>query len=83
MAVEPGQRFPSFAAATQDNETVNLDDYRGDDNLVVFFYPKATTRGCVRETTEFGQRQPDFASLHTKIVGVSVDEVGLQQEHAI
>jgi peroxiredoxin Q/BCP len=83
MAVAPGRRFPSVTAATQDNGMVNLDDYRGQENLVVFFYPKATTTGCVRETTEFGQRQADFAALHTKLVGVSVDAVGLQQPHAI
>jgi peroxiredoxin Q/BCP len=45
MPVEPGQGFPSFTAPSQDGETINLDQYRGDDNLVIFFYPRAGTSG--------------------------------------
>lgn len=83
MTLQSGQTFPSFTAPTQDGETVDLNAYRGDSNLVVFFYPKATTRGCVRETTEFGARAHEFEAINTKIVGVSVDEPDLQKEHAI
>jgi peroxiredoxin Q/BCP len=83
MSIETGQPFPAFTAPTQDGETVNLSAYRGDDNLVVFFYPKATTRGCVRETTEFGVRLSELEALDTKVVGVSVDDPALQKEHAI
>ena len=81
--IRPGQPFPDFKAPSHDGTTVNLEDYRGDGNLVVFFYPKATTRGCVRETTEFGERHEELAALNTRVVGVSVDDVGLQGEHAI
>src|SRR6478672_7297864 len=83
MSVEPGQPFPSFSATAHDGEVVDLAGYRGDDNLVVFFYPRATTRGCVRETTEFGERRGEFDALGTRIVGVSVDDEALQKEHAI
>jgi thioredoxin-dependent peroxiredoxin len=83
VSVEPGQPFPSFTAPSHDGETVDLTSYRGEDNLVVFFYPKATTRGCVRETTEFSARRSELDALGTKIVGVSVDDAALQSEHAI
>lgn len=45
MAGEVGQAFPSFTAANQDGETLDLDNYRGNDKLVVFFYPRAGTSG--------------------------------------
>lgn len=45
MAVEAGQPFPSYTATSQEGEGVNLADYRGNDNLVVFFYPRAGTSG--------------------------------------
>jgi peroxiredoxin len=45
MAGEVGQQFPSFTAPNQDGETVDLDRYRDDDKLVVFFYPRAGTSG--------------------------------------
>jgi thioredoxin-dependent peroxiredoxin len=45
VTVQPGQPFPSFTGPNQDGESVNLSDYRGDDNLVVFFFPRALTSG--------------------------------------
>src|SRR5688572_22397171 len=83
MSIEPGQPFPSFSAAAHDGETVDLATYRGSGSLIVFFYPRATTRGCVRETTEFSARRSELDALGTKVVGVSVDDVALQNEHAI
>lgn len=81
MSTQAGDKFPEFVAPTQDGETVNLSEYRDGSNLVVFFYPKATTRGCVRETTEFGVRREEFDAINTRIVGVSVDDPALQKEH--
>lgn len=83
MSLQAGEPFPTFTAPSHEGETVSLTDYRGDGNLVVFFYPKATTRGCVRETTEFSERRPELDALNTKVVGISVDDVALQNEHAI
>lgn len=83
MTLEAGVRFPAFTGKTQDGETLNLADYQAGKKLVVFFYPAATTRGCVRETTEFAERRAEFDAVDTLIVGVSVDEVAKQKEHAI
>jgi thioredoxin-dependent peroxiredoxin len=83
MTIEAGAKFPEFTAPTQDGQTVNLSEYRDGNNLIVFFYPKATTRGCVKETTEFGVRREEFDAIDTRIVGVSVDDPALQKEHAI
>ena len=83
MTLEMGQPFPGFAAKNQDGETLNLADYQSGKKLVVFFYPKATTRGCVRETTEFAERRAEFDAVNTLLVGISVDEVELQKEHAV
>jgi peroxiredoxin Q/BCP len=83
MTIEPGQPFPSFSASSFDGKTVDLATYRGTGTLVVFFYPKATTRGCVRETTEFSARRAELDALGAKVVGISVDDVALQNEHAI
>jgi thioredoxin-dependent peroxiredoxin len=45
VAVEAGEAFPSFTAPNQDGEPVNLENYRGHDKMVVFFYPRAGTSG--------------------------------------
>ena len=45
MAVQVGDQFPAFNASTQDGGTLDLGSFRGQKNLVVFFYPKANTPG--------------------------------------
>ena len=45
MPVETGQPFPAFTASDQDGKTLNLGEHRGDQKLVVFFYPRAGTSG--------------------------------------
>ena len=83
MTIESGQRFPGFTGQTHDGKTLNLADYHAGKKLVVFFYPAATTRGCVRETTEFAERREEFDAVNAALVGVSVDDVEKQKEHAV
>lgn len=45
MSVGQGEAFPDFTGTSQDGEQVRLVDYRGDGNLVVFFFPRASTPG--------------------------------------
>ena len=77
-----GESFPEFTAPSHEGGEVNLEQYRGNDKLIIFFYPKAMTSGCIRETTEFGARRGEFDAVNAKIVGISVDPVTAQQEHA-
>src|SRR5579883_710270 len=83
MALNAGDPFPGFTALDQEGNSRSLDELRDGGNLVVFFYPRAMTSGCVRETTEFGARAAEFAALHTAVVGVSSDRPALQQRHAV
>lgn len=83
MALQVGDKFPAFNAPDQDGNQVNLSEYQNGKKMVVFFYPKATTPGCVRETTEFGARRHEFDEVNAQIVGVSVDDVELQKQHAV
>jgi peroxiredoxin len=45
MTVQEGEAFPSFKGQNQNGDTVDLNAYRGDDKMVVFFYPRAGTSG--------------------------------------
>jgi thioredoxin-dependent peroxiredoxin len=42
--IEPGDKAPDFELSDQDGRAVKLSDYRGQP-VVVYFYPKADTRG--------------------------------------
>jgi len=43
-----GDKAPHFKALNQKGELITLNDFRGK-NLVLFFYPKASTPGCTIE----------------------------------
>ena len=45
--IEPGAQAPDFALPDQDGREVKLSDFRGEP-VVVYFYPKADTRGTYR-----------------------------------
>ncbi|RYZ47564.1 MAG: redoxin domain-containing protein, partial [Proteobacteria bacterium] len=41
-----GKAAPAFKLLNQDGETVSLKDFKGEKNVVLYFYPKAMTPGC-------------------------------------
>jgi peroxiredoxin Q/BCP len=55
-----------------------LSDYRGK-NLVLYFYPKASTPGCTQEGQDFRDAHEDFAALDTVILGASRDGLKAQE----
>jgi peroxiredoxin Q/BCP len=49
-------------------------------NVVLYFYPKADTPGCTRESCEFRDHSKKFAKADTVIVGVSPDKSAAQSK---
>ncbi|MGB1906399.1 MAG: redoxin domain-containing protein, partial [Spongiibacter sp.] len=41
-----GNMAPAFTLSDQDGNPVSLKDFKGEKNVVLFFYPKAKTPGC-------------------------------------
>ena len=70
---ELNQPAPDFSSLNQDEETVTLSQYRGKNNVVLYFYPKDDTPGCTTEAMEFTALIEDFAAADTVILGVSKD----------
>jgi len=81
--METGQQFPRFFGVSHEGQNIDIYDYKKGKNLVLFFFPRATTAGCVRETTEFAARMDEFTDRNTEILGLSVDDSELQKTHAI
>lgn len=74
-----GQTAPSFTTANQHNELIQLGDYAGSQNVVLYFYPKDDTPGCTIEANEFTALANEFAENDTAILGVSKDDCGSHQ----
>ncbi len=71
--LQKNQTAPDFSLPNQDNVTVNLADYKGKKNIVLYFYPKDDTPGCTIEANQFTALASDFAEHDTVIIGVSKD----------
>jgi peroxiredoxin Q/BCP len=68
---------PRFTLARDGGTVVSLDDFQGR-KLVLFFYPRADTPGCTRESQAFSTLRKQFDSAGTAILGVSADPVKAQ-----
>jgi len=67
-----GDKAADFTSKDQDGNTVSLGDYKGR-KLVLFFYPKASTPGCIVEACNLSDNYERFQSLGYDILGVSAD----------
>ena len=76
-ALEPGSRAPSFKLKRDGGGTLSLSEFKGR-NLVIYFYPKADTPGCTRESIEFSKLKAQFAKAKTDVIGISADPVEAQ-----
>ena len=71
--LEKNQPAPVFSTPNQHNKIVNLSDYVGSKNVVLYFYPKDDTPGCTIEANEFTTLASEFAAADTVVIGVSKD----------
>lgn len=78
MSVSFGQPVDAFTAQATGNNTISLSALRGQ-QVVVYFYPKASTPGCTTEGGDFRDRKPQFDAANTVIIGVSRDGIRAQE----
>jgi peroxiredoxin len=77
QAPRVGDVAPDFTARTTQDELVTLSSLRGR-YVVLYFFPKAFTPGCTRETTRFRDAYADILELGGLVLGVSVDDFETQ-----
>jgi peroxiredoxin Q/BCP len=75
MSVIIGDQAPVFILQDQDGNTFSLKDFIGKTNILLYFYPKDETPGCITEACGFRDSITDFEGYNCKIVGISKDSV--------
>lgn len=68
-----GKLAPAFSLQNQQGKIISLKDFKGQKNIVLYFYPKASTPGCTTQACGIRDAQAEFAALDTVVLGVSPD----------
>jgi peroxiredoxin len=71
--LEKNQTAPDFTSVNQDDLSVSLSQFKGKQNVVLYFYPKDDTPGCTIEANEFSALVEEFTGADTVVIGVSKD----------
>jgi peroxiredoxin Q/BCP len=75
--LKEGDAAPEIALDDDGGKPVKLSGFRGK-TVVLYFYPKADTPGCTKESCEFRDTTKKFAKRDAVIVGISPDKAGAQ-----
>ena len=84
--LQEGDKAPSFKLPADNGEKIALSDFKGK-KLVIFFYPRADTPGCTKESIAFSALKKEFSKADTAVIGISADPVNAQgafkKKHAL
>lgn len=69
-----GNKAPQFSLQNQDDETVNLADFKGK-KVLAYFYPKALTPGCTVQAQGLRDTMSDLSGKNVVVLGISPDPV--------
>lgn len=65
---------PSFTLKNQNDEEINLENYRGK-KVVLYFYPKDDTPGCTAQACSFRDYNDLLKEMNVATLGVSFDDL--------
>ena len=68
-----GQPAPNISLKAHTGEDVNLEQFKGQKNVLLIFYPLDFSPTCSMQLPEFSAMKPDFDELNTVILGVNRD----------
>lgn len=78
--MEEGDIVEDFEVLDQHGEPIALSSLLETGPVVLFFYPRAMTTGCTKESCHFRDLAGEFESVGASPVGVSADPVERQRE---
>ncbi len=72
--VSAGKLAPKFKLPASTGKTIGLDDYKGKQTVVLYFYPRADTPGCTTEACAFRDALADYDKAKVAVLGISPDD---------
>jgi len=83
MRIKIGDAAPDFQLKDQNGEDFSLRNHIGNENILVYFYPKDETPGCTKEACTFRDNIEQFRGLNCKVIGISSDSEANHKQFAI
>ncbi len=78
MILSPGDKAPHFSLPASTGETISLSEAAGR-RVVLYFYPKDDTPGCVKEACSFRDANDELRAAGVEVLGVSADSLKSHQ----
>lgn len=70
--IQVGDKVPEVLGVNQEGKELKMSDFKGK-KLVLYFYPKDQTAGCIAEACSFRDNLSALANAGYAVVGVSKD----------
>ena len=72
MALNPGDKAPTFTLPDTEKNSVSLEDYKGK-NVLLLFFPMAFTGVCTEELCQMRDNIAQYNNLDAEVLALSVD----------
>src|SRR5262249_33856655 len=69
-----GKAAPKFDLPSSTGNNISLDDFKGKQTVVLYFYPRADTPGCTKEACGSRDALADYDKARVAVLGISPDE---------
>ncbi|GAB0112214.1 thioredoxin-dependent thiol peroxidase [Pseudoalteromonas distincta] len=73
--LQAGDTAPAFSLQNQNDETITLSELLKEQQVLVYFYPRASTPGCTVQAENLRDQQAELAKFNTRVVGISPDPI--------
>ena len=80
--VQMGDPAPDFTLPSITGKPISLSSFIGQKDIVLYFYPKDNTHGCVAEACAFRDSYEVFKDAGAEVIGVSSDSQESHQRFA-
>src|SRR5438132_6403855 len=80
--LQVGDPAPDFTLPSITGKSMSLSSFIGQKDIVLYFYPKDNTPGCVAEACAFRDSYEVFKDAGAEVIGVSSDSVESHRQFA-
>jgi thioredoxin-dependent peroxiredoxin len=81
-ALTVGDFAPDFVLKNQHGQVVKFSDFRANQSVVLYFYPKDDAPGCTAEAKCFRDSYEQFLELGALVIGISSDSAEAHMKFA-